>query len=91
MREWHGSNWIRKAKRLRIYERDGHLCLYCGATDHLSLDHFQPVARGGTNHANNLFTACRSCNSARGHRPVKAFCDNDAIYQSIINARNRKL
>ena len=88
---WHGSNWIRKERRLAIYARDGHRCLYCGTGERLSLDHFLPVAKGGTNCTRNLFTACVPCNSARGTKNVRTFCSNDAVYLSIINARNRKI
>ena len=89
--KWYGSNWIRKSKRLAIYERDGNACLYCGAEDRLSLDHFKPVQAGGSNHASNLFTSCLSCNSARGNMPVKTFCASMEVYQGIINARKRGL
>jgi 5-methylcytosine-specific restriction endonuclease McrA len=88
---WHGSNWIRKSKRQRIYERDGGKCLYCGALDTLSLDHFIPVSKGGTNDAGNLFTACIPCNSGRGNKPVKSYCTSVEVYQGILNARARKL
>lgn len=54
----------------QIKARDGHACVYCGATEetsgaHLHLDHLTPRALGGADHASNLVTACRRCNSAR--------------------------
>ena len=60
-----GSKWIRPEKRLAIYHRDGHCCVYCGCEDHLSLDHLQPRELGGGHEAANLVTCCVSCNSAR--------------------------
>jgi hypothetical protein len=66
----HGSNWIRKSKRLRIYARDGWRCWCCGtdAREELTLDHIVARARGGTNHETNLITACYSCNTGKGDR-----------------------
>ena len=55
-------------KRKRIYERDGYACVYCGATERLTLDHKFPKSRGGSNLDSNLATACHSCNSTKGAR-----------------------
>lgn len=65
-----GSKWIRPAKRLAIYIRDGLACVYCGATaEHtahaLTLDHVLACELGGSNDASNLVTCCLSCNSAK--------------------------
>lgn len=42
-------------------------CAYCGepATE---IDHLVPVAKGGTDHLDNLVSACRSCNRSKGSR-----------------------
>jgi 5-methylcytosine-specific restriction endonuclease McrA len=45
-------------------------CWYCGRRAD-TVDHVQPVSRGGTNAAANLRPACRSCNSRRGNRPAR--------------------
>ena len=64
-----GSKWIRPTKRLAIYCRDGHGCLYCGAGIEdgatLTLDHLVARELGGTNDDGNLVTACLSCNAAK--------------------------
>lgn len=52
--------------RLSVFERDGNRCLKCGAEEGLSLDHIQPLAKGGDNSTENLQTLCTSCNSAKG-------------------------
>ena len=58
------------AKRMwreNILARDGYTCHYCGATDNLTLDHIVPRARGGARwDADNVVTACRCCNQAKG-------------------------
>lgn len=75
--DWQGMNWIRQAKRLAIYLRDGAACAYCGdGIDDgavLTLDHLRPHVRGGGNDATNLVTACKRCNDSRGARPLKQF------------------
>lgn len=78
------GRWIRPEKRLAIYLRDGFRCVYCGCDLHgadprdLNLDHVKPKCEGGTNEANNLVTACRSCNSSRQDTPVSRFASDEA-------------
>lgn len=57
---WTGAEW-----RL-VLERCGDRCYYCGAVGDLTVDHKVPLARGGSNHIDNLVPACRSCNSRKG-------------------------
>ena len=78
-----GSNWIRRSTRLRIYQRDGWKCVWCGEAvidgrelakapigeprRLATLDHFLARSRGGTNRPSNLVTACSTCNCERDH------------------------
>ena len=50
------------------FERDGWACVYCGSDTDLTCDHVVPLVRGGTNEMENLATACRPCNSSKGHK-----------------------
>lgn len=52
--------------RQNIFKRDGSRCVYCGATEHLTLDHVIPRARGGSSTWDNLVTACHRCNTSKG-------------------------
>lgn len=55
--------------RIRILARDGHRCIYCGATSRdtrLEVDHIVPRSVGGTNDDANLITACWACNNGKG-------------------------
>lgn len=55
--------------REQILARDGHACVYCGATDtDFDIDHVLPRSRGGLNTPENLVTACRTCNRSKGAR-----------------------
>lgn len=65
---WKFRPSIPKALRSAVYERDGHTCLHCGATDSLTLDHILPYSLGGPDSLDNLQTLCRSCNSRKGAR-----------------------
>ncbi len=59
--------------RLRVFERDEFHCHYCNkqlTRFTATLDHIQPVSKGGDNSYDNLVTACLHCNSRRGNRPV---------------------
>lgn len=66
----------RRVLRRRVYERDGYVCWLCGekvrldvsphANTAASLDHVIPVSKGGKWSMENLRTAHRSCNDARG-------------------------
>ncbi len=58
-----------------LFQRDGHLCLYCG--DHfpsrqLSRDHVRPSSQGGRDHWNNVVTACVRCNNFKAGRTPEA-------------------
>jgi len=59
---------ITKRLRYEVMRRDGHRCVYCGATAKetaLTLDHVIAVALGGTDDAANLVTACGDCNAGK--------------------------
>jgi len=61
------------ALRIRVMERDGYRCVYCGATSkeaRLQVDHIVPVARGGTSDSTNLVTACFDCNNGKSDHAV---------------------
>ena len=53
--------------RKNILRRDAHRCQYCGRGDvSLTLDHVQPISRGGDESWENLVTACVTCNNRKG-------------------------
>lgn len=59
-----------------LFQRDAHLCLYCGnsfSKSSLSRDHVTPVSKGGSDHWNNVVTACIRCNTHKaGRTPEQA-------------------
>lgn len=100
-----GSKWIRPEKRQRIYRRDNHGCVYCGRNIYdtpdmvLTLDHMVARELGGSNEAENLVTACLSCNSSKQDLTVRQFIqyladqgeDSRDIARRVRNATRRKL
>ena len=67
--------------RLMVFERDGYKCHYC--TKQLTrfsatLDHIQPVSKGGDNSFGNLVTTCLHCNSERGNKPIMDYITNNS-------------
>lgn len=77
--------WIRKEKRLAIYIRDSFSCVYCGkdlrnvTSSEINLDHLTPKCYGGSNEANNLITACKSCNCGRGSKAYYEYATKGAV------------
>jgi HNH endonuclease len=40
-------------------------CVYCGERRLLSMDHIEPLSRGGAHDADNIAAACKPCNSSK--------------------------
>lgn len=60
-------------KRFEVFKRDGFACQYCGAHPPqalLHVDHIVAVAAGGGNEADNLVTACSTCNLGKGAKAL---------------------
>ena len=56
---------IRKSVRSAVFNRDGHACVWCGATDDLSLDHIVRYRDDGPDTVDNLRVLCMPCNRSR--------------------------
>lgn len=68
-RRWQDGNYrpnISKAVKSAVYERDGHQCVACGATQELSLDHIIRYRDDGPDTVANLRVLCMPCNLERG-------------------------
>ena len=56
---------VRRALRTAAYRDCDHRCVYCGwemPFAAATLDHVQPIARGGRSQPGNLVVACSPCN-----------------------------
>jgi 5-methylcytosine-specific restriction endonuclease McrA len=57
--------------RFNVFLRDEWHCQYCGSkhrTNDLTFDHVVPKSRGGRTTWTNIVTACRPCNTDKGHK-----------------------
>jgi 5-methylcytosine-specific restriction endonuclease McrA len=55
--------------RRNIFARDSYECAYCGKSPReLTVDHVQPVSRGGPDTWTNCVSACKGCNHRKGAR-----------------------
>lgn len=74
--------------RFKIYHRDDWRCWFCGTrteictdkkgkdcTNEASLEHLNPVSRGGSDNESNLVTACRTCNTQKKDRTLDEYRD----------------
>ena len=43
-------------------------CYLCGKRKKLTVDHFIPLSKGGTNYIDNIRPACLSCNCSKGSK-----------------------
>lgn len=74
-----GSNFYENNREPKLtneslFERDRHLCAYCG--DHfihkdLSRDHIKPICQKGEDIWMNVVTACKFCNNIKGGRNLE--------------------
>ena len=51
---------------LELCDRHDNCCARCKKPEILTVDHIQPVSKGGTNDIGNIQPLCRSCNSHKG-------------------------
>lgn len=64
------KNYARLSKR-NIFLRDLYTCQYCGVDCHgtdATLDHVQPLSKGGKSSWTNLTTACKPCNYRKANQ-----------------------
>lgn len=57
-----------------ILEGQGYMCFYCKyPLDDYEVDHYYPIAKGGSNAPDNLVVACVSCNRSKGDKLPEEF------------------
>jgi 5-methylcytosine-specific restriction endonuclease McrA len=58
------ENYSVEQVRLRFAEF-GNCCAYCGTSERMSVDHFVPIKKDGTDSLDNIIPACFICNSKK--------------------------
>lgn len=64
---------VKRSVRIRVLERDGFKCRYCGRQAPqvvLEIDHVLPRSQGGRDSFDNLVTACFDCNRGKKNRLI---------------------
>ena len=77
-----------------VYHRDGGKCQYCGRKpskdNPLTLDHILPRAGGGSDRPDNIATARRRCNHAKGNQPAEQYLHRRPAVLARIQAQLRR-
>jgi len=103
IRRNHGGKHLRRPvpplNNRELFQRDAHLCMYCGeerSSSALTRDHVVPLSRGGRDCWSNVVTACHACNTRKGGRSPEAagmallavpYVPNWAEYLALSNRR----
>jgi 5-methylcytosine-specific restriction enzyme A len=61
---------ITKAQMLEVMTRAVGLCVYCSQPKRLTVDHIDPVSRGGSFDTDNLVACCQYCNFSKHAMPL---------------------
>ena len=81
--------------RFNVFLRDEWHCQYCGCkekTADLTFDHVIPKSRGGRTSWTNIVTACRTCNTDKGHKLPKEcgmFPIEEPVQPSVYELREK--
>jgi 5-methylcytosine-specific restriction endonuclease McrA len=79
--------YIKPSIRNAIVQRDDCKCCYCNkpvSKKNRSLDHITPQVRGGKDIPENLVLTCKSCNSQKGSKSLKAYTQY-LVMEGILN------
>ena len=66
---------------------NGARCVYCGATENLSVDHIFARIKGGADNVENLVCSCKSCNSSKGKKDMMAWYNERGLFPSVMMLR----
>lgn len=66
---------------------NGARCVYCGATETLSVDHIFARNKGGADDVENLVCSCKSCNSSKGKKDMMTWYRERDQWPSIMILR----
>ena len=81
--------------RFNVFLRDEWHCQYCGSketTNELTFDHVIPKSRGGKTSWTNIVTACRPCNTEKGHklpRECKMYPIEEPVQPTIFELQDK--
>ena len=62
-------------------------CYYCGSLDNPSADHLIPRIKGGSDEADNLIQACRTCNSSKQGKDMLQWMYSQDMFPAVLLLR----
>ena len=79
-----------RRQRLKVLARDGHVCMYCGSSEQLTVDHVLPIKYHPelAMDMENMVIACKPCNSRKGSRNQGVFLaqqDTPPVFSDYIS------
>ena len=71
--------YIQPVTKKDIYDRSGGICSICGkplSKNNYTVEHWIPLARGGTNNTDNLRVAHKRCNTCKDSMTINEYCES---------------
>lgn len=71
-----GGPWNALNALANSHKTHGGSCFYCGkgvAKGQATIDHVEPICRGGKSEIQNLVIACKPCNASKGHQVIEFY------------------
>lgn len=68
----------------KIYEVYDNHCAYCYSKKNLTLDHFEPLARGGKHEISNMVLACKKCNCSKNAKFFEEWYPRQPFYSIAL-------
>jgi 5-methylcytosine-specific restriction endonuclease McrA len=62
-----------------LLEQSYGLCVYCNERRTVTVDHIEPLRRGGQHDIDNIAPACKSCNSSKHDTPLLVWLAKRAL------------
>ena len=73
-----GRRSFSRKKLLAVYQQSNGVCVACGKSDELEVDHIIPLSRGGSNDLSNLQLLCSTCNRSKGAKTMQEWSGDAA-------------
>lgn len=61
---------VTEADIASVFMTYGRLCLACGSSERVEIDHVVPLSQKGPNHKDNMQPLCRTCNARKGAQTI---------------------
>lgn len=76
---------IREQDWIALRDFFGNVCLCCGSSGPLTLDHVIPVALGGADHITNAQPLCITCNTSKGHHRITDYRNPEMLHRFLLD------